>query len=403
MPSVERLRSELAEALPRLHDPSLDPGRFLREMVAASPEAGTAAVQARLLASIEQLQPDEATPRDSRASREYELLENRYVLGLTQEDTAERMRIGVRTVQRLQSQAIHALAVHLWQARQQREESVGPEVDTQSSESPAMEDWHTQSRQELAALSATDPEATSQVAEIIAEVLADDLTLAHAPECHVDIGFVQRGLESPIHPIALRQMLIMALRRLARHVVVPRITIYARSEEGQARVTLSGIIDPGGPPSEPDLFRDIVAPETVSLDLHQEGEALFLSLWLPATGVIRVLAVDDNADMVQFYRRCTAGSRYQILQAGSARAMFEMIESSEPDLVLLDVMLPDEDGWHVLMRLHQNPETQDIPVVVSTVIRERELALSLGAAAFLSKPIAPSHFIETLDALVRPG
>jgi len=403
VPSVERLRSELAEALPRLHDPSLEPGPFLREMVAASPEAGTAAVQARLLAWIEQLQPNAATPPDSRAHREYALLRNRYVLGLTQEDTAERMRIGVRTVQRLQSQAIHALAVQLWQARQQREESSRPGAALRGSASPSIEDWHTQSRQELAALSATDPQASSQVAEVIADVLADDLTLAHGPPCHVDIGFVQSGLESPIHPIALRQILIMALRRLARVVVVPHITIYARSEEGQARVTLSGTIDQESPPDERELLRDIVAPETVSLDVHQESDALFLSVWLPSTGIVRVLAVDDNADMVQFYRRCAAGSRYQIVHAGSAETMFDMLEQNRPDIILLDVMLPDQDGWHVLMRMHQDLETRSIPVVVSTVIRERELALSLGAAAFLSKPISPAHLIETLDALVRPG
>jgi len=398
--SVERLRSELSEALPRLHDPALSPSEFLREVVGAG-EAEAAAVQACILARIEELRPHATTPADSRPFREYELLRSRYVLGLTQEDTAECMRIGVRTVQRLQVQAIHALAVRFWRDYQQRSGKESGIASPPEDTSTTLPDWQMQARQELASLSATDPDAISDVQAVIADVLKDELILAH-PQClHVQTGFVQQGLETAIHPIALRQILIAIIRRLARCVTENKITIYARSEEGKARITLTGTVDAQMLTDRAALFSDIVAPDTVSLQLQHESDSVFLSVWLPFTGAVTVLVVDDNADMVQFYRRCTAATRYQLLHVSSAQAMFDALAQGLPDIIVLDVMLPDEDGWHVLMRLRENPETRSIPVMVVTVMREEELALSLGAAAYLTKPVPPQRFVTALDALAH--
>jgi len=400
MPSDDLLKKELTEALVHLHDNTLSPSAFLRVIVGAPPDSSAAAVQARILAWIEELRPDPTTPADSRAHREYDLLWYRYVLGLTQEDTAERMRMGVRTVQRLQSQAVHALAVRIWQGYQQRLEADSGIVGHPEGTHAEASDWQTQARQELASLSATDPDAVSDVGGVIVDVLHDDQILSRAIGRSIEIGFVQAGLQATIHPIALRQIIIAALHRLAHYVTGDAITIYARSEEGKARITLTGAVAAKELLPKDDLFEDMVAPDSVSLDLHRESDMVFLSIWLPTMGVVTVLVVDDNADMVQFYRRCTAGTRYHILHASTAQAMFDMLEQSQPDVLVLDVMLPDEDGWQVLMRLHENPETRSIPVVMLTVVREEELAMSLGAAAYLTKPVHPRSFVETLDALV---
>lgn len=403
MLSLERLRTELTDALPRLHDPTLVPSEFLGKILGADAEAGPAAIQAHILAWIEKLKPDPTTPADGRNRREYELLHNRYVLGLTQEATAERMRIGVRTVQRLQSQAVHALVVRIWQSYQQRRGADSEVNGTSAANSAKVADWETQTRWELASLNATDPDAISDVETVIAEILENETILAHPFGIHVVPGYVQSSLKAAIHPIALRQILITAIRRLAQHIVGESITLYGRSEEGKTRITLTGTVEQKKPLHESTLFRDIITTETVSLDLHRESDMVFLSIWLPSTGAVTVLVVDDNADMVQFYRRCTAGTHYQILHVATARAMFDTLEQIRPDIIVLDVMLPDEDGWHVLMRLHENPNTRPIPVVVVTVVREQELALSLGAASYLTKPVHPRRFVEALDVLAQQG
>ena len=66
-------------------------------------------------------------------------------------------------------------------------------------------------------------------------------------------------------------------------------------------------------------------------------------------------------------------------------------------------MLPDIDGWRLLMLLHENAETRTIPVIVCTVVREEGLALSLGATRYLAKPVGPRDFIETLNQVSPPA
>jgi len=63
-------------------------------------------------------------------------------------------------------------------------------------------------------------------------------------------------------------------------------------------------------------------------------------------------------------------------------------------------MLPGQDGWDLLMRLHANQVTRYIPVVICSVVKEEELAYALGAAKFLSKPILPQDFIQALDQVL---
>jgi CheY-like chemotaxis protein len=64
---------------------------------------------------------------------------------------------------------------------------------------------------------------------------------------------------------------------------------------------------------------------------------------------------------------------------------------------VLDVMLPGIDGWELLGRLREHPQTKDVPVVVCTILSQQQLALTLGATDFLRKPITRDAFLATLD------
>ena len=110
--------------------------------------------------------------------------------------------------------------------------------------------------------------------------------------------------------------------------------------------------------------------------------------------------MDDNPDMARLYRRYSEGTRYHIVHVAHGRDLIETVRVVAPDLILLDVMLPDADGWDLLMRLHTDPKTRAIPVIVCTVVKEEELALSLGAAYYLAKPVRPHEFIRVLDKVL---
>jgi len=107
--------------------------------------------------------------------------------------------------------------------------------------------------------------------------------------------------------------------------------------------------------------------------------------------------VDDNPDIVYFYQRCAAGTRYRIVHESQGQSIFEAVAKYEPAVIVLDIMLPDVDGWELLSNLHNHPETRPIPVVICSVVQEDTLAKTLGAARCLHKPLSHDEFIEALD------
>jgi len=111
----------------------------------------------------------------------------------------------------------------------------------------------------------------------------------------------------------------------------------------------------------------------------------------------RVLIVDDNEDLIYLYRRCLSGSRYNMASLSQGSTVLEEIETIRPDVIVLDLMLPDADGWQLLAELHEHPVSRDTPLIVCSVVREEELALALGATLCLSKPVQCQELIAALD------
>ena len=82
------------------------------------------------------------------------------------------------------------------------------------------------------------------------------------------------------------------------------------------------------------------------------------------------------------------------------QATFQAIEALQPDIIVLDLMLPDVDGWELLAQLYEHPLSRSIPIVVCSVVREEELALALGAAAYIAKPVRRRDFMQVLTAVL---
>jgi CheY-like chemotaxis protein len=360
-------------------------------------------VQSAIIQAIEDLKAAEDTPEHAYARPLYEVLHGRFVLKWTQEEAADHLNMSVTSMKRLQREAIHALALALWESAQTVRTEVGEQdaSDAQIGESQA-QDWDAQVVRELDALRASAPETTSDVAKVIDGVVQLWNAMRPPDNLHLQIGFVQPNLEATIHPSALRQILVAAVGRLVQVLGDAPITIYAGLEEGNVRITLTGIfgVECEARPSGAELIGDILKPDGVSVDVRLDGDSIYLWVDAPAEGRITVLVVDDNPDMIRFYRRCTEGTRYRIAHSPDGHDLLEIFEAVDPDVLVLDVMLPNIDGWQLLMSLRQNPLTRATSVIVCSVVREERLAMSLGAAAFLTKPVRHHQFVETLDRVL---
>ena len=117
-----------------------------------------------------------------------------------------------------------------------------------------------------------------------------------------------------------------------------------------------------------------------------------------------ILAVDDISVNLTLLRSQLRFSEYDIITASSGQVALDLIQSARPDAVLLDIMMPDMDGFEVLEAIRNNPATEELPVIMLTSLSEFEHhahATMKGANGYLTKPLVTNQLIEALDAILK--
>ena len=110
-----------------------------------------------------------------------------------------------------------------------------------------------------------------------------------------------------------------------------------------------------------------------------------------------VLVIDDDENVRDLMRRSLGREGYRVETASGGAAGLESAERLRPAVITLDVMMPGMDGWAVLSALKNHRELADIPVIMVTILDDKQLAFSLGATDYITKPID----WERLSALMR--
>src|SRR4029079_4095462 len=115
-----------------------------------------------------------------------------------------------------------------------------------------------------------------------------------------------------------------------------------------------------------------------------------------------VLVVDDSAPMREVIRGMIEQAGYLVAEAdGGARAL-QLARLLQPQLITLDVMLPDLDGFDVIQVLRNDPLTRDLPVLFISATSERARALALGGSAFITKPFTSDELLIQIGTLLAP-
>jgi signal transduction histidine kinase/DNA-binding response OmpR family regulator len=111
----------------------------------------------------------------------------------------------------------------------------------------------------------------------------------------------------------------------------------------------------------------------------------------------RILVIEDDPGAVRLLRTYLEGEGYEVEVAPDGEAGMAAASREAPDAIILDVLLPGIDGWEVLRRLKADPALRDLPVVVVTVVDERNVAMSLGAVDYFLKPVKPEALLARLS------
>jgi CheY-like chemotaxis protein len=117
-----------------------------------------------------------------------------------------------------------------------------------------------------------------------------------------------------------------------------------------------------------------------------------------------ILVVDDDPDVRDAITSVLGDEGYQVTSAGSGREALEQLRrQTRPSLILLDMVMPDMDGWRFRMELKKLPELAGIPVVIlSAHGNVRDAALALGASDYLRKPLQVDSLLEIAERYCRP-
>lgn len=404
---------QLKIALTSLYDPTVLRTSALIDLLGmAQRHDPVAGLRSALVDSIEALRPGHSTPQGSRAWRAYQILRRRYTEGLGQRQLASDLGLGIRQLQREEKLAREMLAEQLWLAYDLESKLPADAFCESDEEQEPPGSSNDSVQEELEWLRSSVPVQPTDICDLIRDILTIVEPLTRKSQVTVAC-LLPEANQAPLRAPILRQALLDivttaigyvpgGLLHIDAHCSARRIDIQLRAFAGQAAV----INRPSGAKSLSmaehliqlcDGSLLLAAFETAS----EHGPAAFsatISLQLPVQ--TPVLVIEDNADSLQLIQRYLADSPYLFVGAQDGRRGLELAREYCPRAVLLDIMMPAQDGWAVLGQLREHQETSHIPVIVCTLLSQRDLAMALGAAGFLQKPINRTELLFVLQQLV---
>lgn len=119
-----------------------------------------------------------------------------------------------------------------------------------------------------------------------------------------------------------------------------------------------------------------------------------------------VIYIEDDPEMIDLVTLIVSRRGYQVKGAHGGREGLDLVQQEPPDLILLDLMMPDMDGWDVYHQLKAYEPTRDIPVIIITAkSQEIDRVLGLHIAKvddYISKPFRPQELLDSMDRVTTP-
>jgi DNA-binding response OmpR family regulator len=123
---------------------------------------------------------------------------------------------------------------------------------------------------------------------------------------------------------------------------------------------------------------------------------------MAATGEVtgrKVLVIDDEPGIIEIVEANLEGDGFEVISASNGKEGLEKIKSEQPELVVLDVMMPEMDGWEVLRSLERDEDTAGLPVIMLTAKAADEdyiYGLEEGAVEYITKPFLPQELVNRI-------
>ena len=114
----------------------------------------------------------------------------------------------------------------------------------------------------------------------------------------------------------------------------------------------------------------------------------------------KILVADDKREVLELVTCTLEGEEYKVVTASNGQEALMRIREEDPDLILLDVIMPKMNGLEVLKELRKDPNTRDTPVIMLSAMgqkQDKEKGQSLGATEYIIKPFSPAELVATIE------
>jgi len=393
---------QVRDALGSLYDSIHLQVHPLANLLALRPSPGEAmgeALRKLLWQTIESLRPPATVPPDRPEWLSYRLLWLYYVQAQSQQATCRELGLSERSFYRRLQEAVEAVASILWEQR------CGAEVAVSQAEEAAL-DAAVRMRSEALQLASQAQRQPVELRAVLSSAqetfapLAAQRNVALTVESPADLPLAY-GDPAMFHQIVLNVL----IEGLALTQKGP-LRLVVAAEENETVWKLSGLTR-----SDAQASLEHADGLGVSRDLLQIYGGRFwletdaqrqpvLAFAIPCASPTLIMVIDDDADTLTLYRRYLQAHYYVVQEINDQIEIGRQIAERRPDAILLDVLMPQRDGWELLQQLKTAPETAQIPVIICSVLSQPRLALALGAAEVLQKPISEEALLRALERVL---
>jgi len=388
----EEFIEEVKQALENLYDiPFLQTHPLaLRISEQSGEKPGKASVTAGqrlrtdILQTLEILSPGPGVGFRSPQARLHNLLHLRYVEGLTIRQAASDLGISTRQAYRNLRHAEEKLAALLWT----RLSNMEPNLNNLG---------------QMSTLKAEINHLVSETSSVNLFTLVNQSLnavnpLAAEKRIRIAIRPADETLQIYTNPVIARQVTTSVISHAVQLAETGDFEITLTSKETIASVSLEF------KSKENTICLDEAATELLShLDWTLEEIAggsgkCKIMLTMPAHRA-SILVIDDNEGLIDLMKRYISDEAYRVVGLTTGQEGIRYAQDFQPDMIFLDVMMPNMDGWEVLQYLNNHPDTKQIPIVLCTVFNDPALAYSLGASKILPKPINREEVLAAIAEL----
>ena len=335
----------------------------------------------RLIEAIEVLNPGQGIPFRAPQARLHSLLHLHYVEAMTVQECAHELGISPRQAYRDLRRGEENVAVLLW--------SQGRETEPRAVQLSSVQ-------QEVERL-VTRPSPTD-VRTLVERAYKAVERLANQRNVQILVSVPSQPVSTQVDPVMAQQVITGMLSRVVQQSRSAAVVLSLHVGGESNRLQIEYVKR-----AEGEQVGEVVAQLAERVKWRVDAQvdpagAATLAIQMPAHGPT-ILVIDDNEGLVSLLERYLTDHACRVVAATSGDRGLQLAQDLLPDAIVLDVMMPEVDGWEVLQVLRNRAQTACIPVIICSVFNDPDLAESLGASAFLSKPVSRGEVLESLRRL----